>query len=78
MLDWLDENWPLILGVGLIGLCVVGLVAIGRSESAYKAKLLAGAHTYADTLAVEQIMAQRATANAIAFGAGLVAGSRVR
>lgn len=77
MLDWLTDR-PGLLFAGLLAIVILLFVWMARSEGAYKSKLLAGAHTYADTLAVEQIMAQRATANAIAFGAGLVAGSRVR
>jgi hypothetical protein len=77
MLDWLlEEGWIWAGAILLLGLIVAAIVIHDQAERRYEQELLARAHTFQDTLVIQQIMAQRRTADAIVFGAGVIAGSQ--
>lgn len=73
--DWIGDHLGVVT-IGVVGLLIAALVAHGMAEQRFEQQLLAQARTFADTLKIKELMAQRRTADAIAFGAGLVAGSQ--
>lgn len=75
MFEWFMDRPYLVIGTLIIGF-VLPIGVHASSEERYKQDLLSRAHTFADTLKVHEIMAQRRTADAITFGAAMVAGSR--